>query len=411
MKVLLIISGGIAAIKSLELVRKLQHFNLDVRCILTKSGEQFVTPLAAETITGQKVYRDLFSLTDENTIGHIELSRDTDLILVAPATANLLAKMRTGFADDLASTTLLATDKPIFVVPAMNVRMWHHEATRENIETLKSRGITILGPEKGNMACGEYGLGRMLEPDVIAHRVKGFFEENFKLKSPNWNKNQKAPSLVGRKAIVTSGPTHEPIDPVRYITNHSSGRQGHAIAKALSNQGAETILISGPTQLADPEGGEVIRIESAKEMLAACKSCLPSDILICAAAVADWRVENPMADKWKKDDSAVSLELIQNTDILMELSKNKVNRPRLVIGFAAETKNIISEAKLKLKKKGCDWIIANNVSPNKGVFGSENNTIHIISKDNVESWPTLPKEVIGEKLSHKVAGFLEHSDG
>ncbi len=408
-RILLIISGGIAAYKSLELIRKLQRHNLKVRCILTASGERFVTPLSLETLTGDKVYQDLFSLTKENEMGHIELSRDADLVLVAPATANILAKMRTGIADDLATTTLIATNKSVVVAPAMNVHMWEHPSTKENIAKLKERGIQLVGPDQGEMVCGEFGFGRMSEPLFIAEKVNNIIEkgQNPPLNFPN---NKREPGkLAGRKAIVTSGPTYEAIDPVRYLTNHSSGQQGHAIAIALANQGAETILVSGPTQLPDPKGITVMHVTSAEEMLSACMAALPADIVVCAAAVADWRIKNPPANKIKKNGSIPSLKLVENPDILWELSKKKKNRPRIIVGFAAETTDIITHAQAKLLKKGCDWIIANDVSQDAGTFGSRNNTVHIISKDGIEAWPTLSKDAIGQKLSIKVADFLENS--
>ena len=297
-RVLLIIAGGIAAFKSLELIRNLRRRDIAVRCILTQAGSQFVTPLSLAALTEDKVYQDLFSLTDESEMGHIELSRDADLVVVAPATANILAKMRAGIADDLATTALLATDKPVYVAPAMNVRMWEHAASQDNIAVLQERGVKIIGPEEGDMACGEYGLGRMSEPETIAEAIENFFLE---AGQPNTK------SLIGKKAIVTSGPTHEAIDPVRYLANHSSGRQGHAIAKALAAEGAETVLVSGPTQLPDPGGVTVKHVQSAEDMLAACQAALPADIVVCAAAVADWRIDNPPLEKIKKNGSLPSL--------------------------------------------------------------------------------------------------------
>jgi phosphopantothenoylcysteine decarboxylase/phosphopantothenate--cysteine ligase len=406
-KVLLIISGGISAYKSLELIRELKVRNIKVRCILTKAGSQFVTPLSVEALTGDKVYQDLFSLTEKNEMGHIELSRDADLIVIAPATANIIAKMRAGIADDLATTALIATDKSVLIAPSMNVRMWEHASTQSNMMELQQRGINVIGPETGDMACGEYGVGRMSEPLSIAQKINEVLLENKGMLQNQIITKTKPMKLVGRKAIVTSGPTKEAIDPVRYLTNHSSGRQGHAIAKALSEQGAETILISGPTQLPSPSGVTVKHVNSALEMLAACKEFLPADIVICAAAVADWRIANPNINKIKKNGELPVLELIENPDILLQISQLTKNRPYLVIGFAAETQDLIKNAQAKLSKKGCDWIMANDVSPETGTFGSEKNAIHIISKDGVEAWPTLTKEIIGQKISIRIAEFLD----
>jgi phosphopantothenoylcysteine decarboxylase/phosphopantothenate--cysteine ligase len=396
-RVLLIITGGIGAYKSLDLIRDLRSRNIAVRCILTNGGKQFVTPLSIAALTEDKVYQKLFSLTDENEMGHIKLSRNADLIVIAPATANLIAKMRAGIADDLATTTLLATDKPVFVAPSMNVRMWEHPANQENIAILKKRGVQVIGPEKGDMACGESGTGRMSEPQTIAELIQSFFV------SAKHTKKR----LVGKKAVVTSGPTHEAIDPVRYIGNYSSGRQGHAIAKALADQGAETTLVSGPTQLLDPLGTTVKHVTSAKDMLAACKAELPADIVVCAAAVADWYIANPSEQKVKKLAGLPTLNLAENPDILAQLSLKNKRRPAIVIGFAAETQSIITHAKAKLAKKGCDWIIANDVSPETGTFGSNHNAIHIISAEGIESWPTLSKDVIGQRLTDRIITFLE----
>jgi phosphopantothenoylcysteine decarboxylase/phosphopantothenate--cysteine ligase len=396
-KVLLIISGGIAAYKSLDLIRDLRNHNINVRSILTNGGSQFITPLSLATLTEEKVYQDLFSLINESEMGHIKLSRDANLIIVAPATANLIAKMRAGIADDLATTTLLATDKPIFIAPSMNVRMWEHAATQENITILKTRGIQLIGPEKGDMACGEHGMGRMSEPAKIADVIEKFFSNHDRTKK----------KLFGKRAIVTSGPTQEAIDPARYISNHSSGQQGHAIAKALADQGAETTLISGPTQLPSPFGTTVKHVTSAKDMLVACKASLPADIIICAAAVSDWRIAAPSKKKMKKVDGLPALKLIENPDILAQLSLQNKHRPALVIGFAAETNNIIEHAKTKLSEKGCDWIIANNISPEANTFGNSHNTIHIISKEGIENWPKLPKNIIGQKLTRRIIKFFE----
>ena len=407
-RVLLIVSGGIAAYKSLELIRELKILNIKVRCILTEAGSHFVTPLSLQALTEDTIYQDLFSLTDENEMGHIELSRDADLIVVAPATANIIAKMRAGICDDLATTALIATDKPILIAPSMNLRMWEHPSTQSNVSKIEKNGVHVVGPETGDMACGEYGVGRMSEPSSISKKISSILSENNNLYASEINIENNQKKLLGLKAIVTSGPTYEAIDPVRYITNHSSGRQGHAIAKALSDQGAETILVSGPTQLPEPRGVRVKHVKSAVEMLSACEECLPADIVVCAAAVADWRISNKQQNKIKKNGSVLHIELSENPDILMHISQMSKGRPQIVIGFAAETMNLVTNAKSKLAKKGCDWIIANDVSSKAGVFGSKNNTVHIISKDSVEAWPTLTKDAIGKKLSIQIAEFFKH---
>ena len=392
-RVLLIISGGIAAYKSLELIRLLRKNGLAVRCILTRGGAQFVTPLSVSALTEDKVYTDLFSLTDEAEMGHIRLSREADLVVVAPASADILAKMARGLADDLASTALLATDKPVMVAPAMNVRMWQHAATQANLATLLERGVRIVGPDEGDMACGEFGPGRLAEPDEIAAAIAAYFGDH----SP----------LAGRRALVTSGPTHEPIDPVRYIANRSSGRQGHAIAAALARQGATTTLVSGPTHLPDPAGVEVVRIETAQQMLAACQAALPADVAVCAAAVADWRVATQASEKIKKTKGKLpTLDMAANPDVLATLSAAGKARPQLVIGFAAETENIIANAQAKRASKGCDWLLANDVSPASGTFGGTENTIHLISADGVEDWPRMSKEDVADRLAARVAATL-----
>ena len=393
-RVLLIISGGIAAYKSLELIRLLRKSGLTVRCILTKGGAQFITPLSVSALTENKVFTDLFSLTDEAEMGHISLSRETDILLVAPASADILAKMAQGLADDLASTVLLATDKPVLVAPAMNVRMWQHKATQENISTILRRGVLIVGPDEGTMACGEFGPGRLADPEEILRSVKVYFGEN----SP----------LAGRTALVTSGPTHEPIDPVRYIANRSSGRQGHAIAAALANKGAKTTLISGPTNLPDPAGVKVINIETAKQMLTACQKALPADVVVCAAAVADFRIATESNKKIKKIKGKTPvLKITENPDVLATISKANTARPELVIGFAAETHDIIPNAQLKLKDKKCDWLLANDVSEGSGTFGSENNTVHLVTADSVENWPQMTKKDVANLLAERIALALE----
>ena len=388
-RVLLIISGGIAAYKSLELIRIMKKTGLTVRCILTKGGAEFVTPLAVSSLSENKVYKDLFSLTDEAEMGHIRLSRETDLIVIAPASADLLAKMAQGIADDLASTTLLATNKPVMAVPAMNVRMWENAATQENLNTLHKRGIKIIGPDEGDMACGEFGPGRMVEPEEISAEIIKYFGDN----SP----------LAGKKALVTSGPTQEPIDPVRFISNRSSGKQGHAIAAALARQGAITKLVSGPTNQPDPAGVEVEHIETAQEMLNACQAALPVDIAVCAAAVSDWHINEEAKTKIKKtNDTPPTLRMATNADSLATLSSEGKNRPTLVIGFAAETDNIVANAKNKRDKKGCDWLLANDVSAESGTFGGSKNTIHFINDSGIEDWPEMTKKEVAETLSEKI---------
>ena len=405
-RVLLIVSGGIAAYKSLELVRNLKNAGIAIRCILTPGGAQFVTTLSLATLSEDNVYEDLFSVTDQGGIGHIELSRDADLLVVAPATADIIAKMRAGMADDLATAALLATDKPILIAPAMNIRMWEHEATQENLAVLSARGVNIIGPDEGDMACGEFGMGRMSEPDVITIAIKKLFQEtNSRDAALTGKRNQK---LVGKKALVTSGPTHEPLDPVRYIANRSSGRQGHAIAAALAKKGADTVMISGPTNLSDPVGVTVRRVGSAVEMFEACKKELPADIVVCAAAVADWRALNPTDEKIKKNGVAPILELTENPDILLSLSQSTSNRPRLVVGFAAETGFVVDKALDKLARKKCDWIIANDVSVGTKTFGGEKNTVHLVDQNGIENWPEMSKESIGERLVDRIANHFKH---
>ena len=392
-RILLIVSGGIAAYKSLELIRRLRERGAAVRCVLTRGGAQFVTPLSLAALSEDKVYTDLFSLTDEAEMGHIQLSRDADLLLVVPASADILARMAQGLADDLATTALLATDKDVMVAPAMNVRMWTHAATQANLATLRERGVHFVGPTEGDMACGEFGPGRMAEPNEIADAVSDFFEDS-------------AP-LSGRRALVTSGPTHEPIDPVRYIANRSSGRQGHAIAAALARCGAKTTLVSGPTSLPDPAGVETVHVESARDMLAACERALPADIAVCAAAVADWRVATQATEKLKKTGSGVpALEMAENPDILATLAAAANTRPGLVIGFAAETENVVTHAQAKREKKGCDWILANDVSPETGTFGGADNTIHLVSAAGVEDWPRMSKTDVADRLAERISQHL-----
>lgn len=391
-RVLLIISGGIAAYKSLDLIRRLRERGCAVRCVLTDGGAQFVTPLSVATLSKDKVYRELFSLTDESEIGHIRLARECDLVVIAPATADILAKMAHGIADDLASTVLLATDKPILLAPAMNFVMWDHPATQTNLQTLRGRGVRVVGPEPGELAEGEVGMGRMSEPLAIVAAV----EEVFGAAGP----------LKGRRALITSGPTYEPIDPVRFIGNRSSGKQGHAIATALAALGAEAVLVTGPTHLPDPKGLQVSHIETAEEMLAACEAALPVDVAVCAAAVADWRVAERRNQKLKKDGRAPVIELVENPDVVAQLSVKGPRRPRLVIGFAAETENVVAYATAKRKKKGCDWIVANDVSPATGTFGGDVNTVHIVDGQGTETWPQLPKSEVAERLARRIADHL-----
>ena len=388
-RLLLVISGGIAAYKSLDLIRRLRERGALVRAILTRGGAEFVTPLAVAALSENKVYQDLFSLTDESQMGHIRLTRESDLIVVAPASADLLAKLANGLADDLASTTLLASDKPVLVAPAMNAMMWAHPATQANIATLASRGVRQVGPERGDLACGEVGNGRMAEPAQILAAI----ESHFGTEAP----------LSGRRALVTSGPTFEAIDPVRFIGNRSSGRQGHAIAAALARRGATTVLVSGPTGEPDPAGVEVRRIESAEEMLAACRAALPADIAVCAAAVADWRPAATVAQKIKKGaDEPPPIALVRNPDILATLAAPGNARPRIVVGFAAETEDLIANARRKLAAKGCDLIVANDVSAASGTFGGQDNTVHLVAADGVESWPRLSKQEVAERLADTI---------
>jgi len=390
-RILLIISGGIAAYKSLDLIRRLRERGAAVRCVLTEAATEFVTPLSVSALSEDKVYGDLFSLTDEAEMGHIQLSRDADLVVVAPATTNIMAKMAQGIGDNLATTVLLATDKDVVVAPAMNVRMWEHAATRDNIATLKARGIRFAGPTEGAMACGEFGEGRMIEPLEIVAEIENYFSAS-------------AP-LSGRRAIVTSGPTHEAIDPVRYIANRSSGKQGHAIAAALAGLGAETVLVTGPTEQADPAGVEILRIESARDMYDACMTALPADIAVCAAAVADWRPAEEGDRKIKKAKGAPppGLEMVENPDILQTLSAAGNQRPGLVIGFAAETDDVIENATAKRARKACDWIVANDVSPATGTFGGDTNTVHLITATGAEDWPAMAKTDVAARLAERIA--------
>ena len=393
--VLLVISGGIAAFKALELIRLLRRQGYGVTCVLTNNGSQFVTPLSLQALSESKVYTDLFSLTDESEMGHIQLSRAADLVVVVPATANFLAKMAAGLADDLASTVLLATDKPVLVAPAMNVRMWLHPATRANMAILAQRGVHVVPPAEGAMACNEFGPGRLAEPPEILAAITTLLRPQ-------------AGPLTGRHAMVTSGPTHEPIDPVRYIANRSSGRQGHAIAAALAELGARVTLVSGPVSVIDPPGVTVYHIETAHQMLDACQSALPADIAVFAAAVADWRVEQASTGKIKKQPGSAppGLTLIPNPDILATIAAPGPLRPRLVVGFAAETDNLMANARLKLARKNADWIVANDVSPETGIMGGAENAVHIVSAAGIETWPRLAKDDVARRLARRIAEAL-----
>ncbi len=392
-RVLLVIGGGIAAYKSLDLIRRLQDRGATVVPVMTRAAEEFVTPLSVAALSGAKVYRELFDLTDEAEMGHIQLSRAADLVVVAPATADLMAKMAHGVAGDLASTLLMATDKRVLIAPAMNVRMWDHAATQRNLETLTGDGVLVVGPDSGNMACGEYGPGRMAEvPEIVAA------VEDALLNGP----------LKGKHVLVTSGPTHEPIDPVRYIANRSSGSQGGAIAQALVGLGARVTFVSGPASAPMPEGVDLVRVETAAEMLAAVERGLPADAAVFAAAVADWRVEGASDSKIKKDGSGKLpvLEFAENPDILATVSKMKDGRPPLVVGFAAETDHVIDHATAKRLRKGCDWIVANDVSPETGIMGGSENDVTLIDQHGTEDWPRMGKQAVADRLAAKIAEVI-----
>jgi phosphopantothenoylcysteine decarboxylase/phosphopantothenate--cysteine ligase len=395
--ILLVIAGGIAAYKCLELIRRLREKGVSCRAVLTKAGAEFVTPLSVAALTEDKVYMDLFSLTDESEMGHIRLSREADLVVVAPATADILARMAGGHANDLATTALLATDKDLLCAPAMNVRMWEHPATKANMDTLGRRGVRFVGPTEGDMACGEWGFGRMAEPDDIVAAIEAYFAQGG--------------ALAGRRALVTSGPTVEPIDPVRFICNRSSGRQGHAIAAALAEAGAETTLVTGPVALPAPAGARVVRVETAREMLAACEAALPVDVVVCAAAVCDWRPVGEAGEKIKKAEGSPppALMLEENPDILATLSGRHERRPALVIGFAAETTDLVANAQRKLARKGCDWIVGNDVSAATGTFGGAENSVVLVSAEGVEPWPRMSKEAVGRRLVEAIAKRLERA--
>jgi len=411
--ILLIIGGGIAAYKTPALIRALQSKGARVRCILTKGGSQFVTPLTLASLSGDKIYQNLFDLTDEIDMGHIQLSRAADLVLVAPATADLMSKMAQGLANDLASTTLLATDKPVMIAPAMNMYMWAHPATQRNMAVLQNDGIQLIGPMMGDMACGEEGLGRMSEPEEIVEAVSAFFAIQNKGGQNKGGQNKRAHvlPLAGRRALITAGPTREPIDPMRYITNHSSGKQGFAIAEEIAKLGAQTQLIAGPVQLADPENITTKRVETAHQMLAACEAALPCDIAIMNAAVADWRVAHPPNQKLKKAASPTPPELIlaENPDILAQLGSHK-KRPHLLIGFAAETECLLEEARAKRARKKCDWIIANQISPTNNIMGGDENKVFFLSDDAEEQWGKMSKQNVAAKLAARIANYFAMKD-
>jgi phosphopantothenoylcysteine decarboxylase/phosphopantothenate--cysteine ligase len=394
-RILLIIGGGIAAYKSLSLIRLLKTAGAAVTPVLTRAGAEFVTPLSVSALAGEKVHSALYDLTDEAEMGHIQLSRVADLVVVAPATADLMAKLATGRAEDLASTLLLATDTPVLMAPAMNVRMWEHPATQRNLATLKADGVAFVGPDAGEMACGEYGPGRMAEPQAIFAAIAAALTDG---------------PLKGRHVLVTSGPTHEPIDPVRYIANRSSGVQGTAIAAALRDLGARVTFVTGPAAVPPPDGVQVVRVETAREMLQAVTAALPADAAVMAAAVADWRVANAGAQKMKKDGSgrAPALEFAENPDILATVAKGAL-RPRLVVGFAAETEHVVDHATAKRARKGCDWIVANDVSPETGIMGGTENAVVLISEAGSEVWPRMGKDQVAQKLAQRIAEALQNS--
>ncbi len=391
-RILLIIGGGIAAYKSLDLIRRLRERGAAVTPVLTRAAEEFVTPLSVSALAGEKVYRDLFDLTDEAEMGHIQLSRSADLIVVAPATADLMGKMAGGLANDLASTLLMATDTPVLCAPAMNVRMWEHPATQRNLAQLEADGVRFVGPNEGDMACGEYGPGRMSEPLEIVASIEAQFS---------------AGPLTGKRILVTSGPTHEPIDPVRYIANRSSGAQGTAVARALAALGAEVIFVTGPADVSPPERVNVVRVETAQQMSDAVDAALPVDAGVFAAAVADWRVSSASDKKLKKSrDGLPALEFAENPDILKRIAHMEDGRPLLVVGFAAETDNVIEHATAKRARKGCDWIVANDVSPATGIMGGSENAVIVISEEGAEEWPRMGKDEVAKRLAVKIAGAL-----
>jgi phosphopantothenoylcysteine decarboxylase / phosphopantothenate---cysteine ligase len=399
-RILLVIGGGIAAYKSLELIRELGRRGIASRCIVTRAGQEFVTPLSVSALSGEKAYTELFDLDDEAEMGHIQLSRSADLVVVCPATADLMAKATAGLAGDLASTMLLATDKPVFMVPAMNVRMWQHAATIRNVAQLRADGVSVMEPDEGAMACGEFGPGRLPEVSAIVAAIET------QLKGPGQG------TLAGTHVLVTAGPTREPLDPVRYLSNHSSGRQGYAIAASLAAEGAGVTLVSGPVALIPPRGVTLVQVETARQMLKACEDALPADVFISVAAVADWRPARAATRKLKikgAGSEAPSMELAENPDILKTLSNKRKNRPRLVIGFAAETHDVEDYARAKLDRKGCDWIVANDVSGD--VMGGAENEVVLISYGEAERWPRMGKDEVARRLTRKIASVLGHDNG
>ena len=415
-RVLLVIGGGIAAYKALDLVRRLRERGGEVRAVMTEAAKAFVTPLSVASLTGERVYDDLFSLTDESEMGHIELSRVADLLVVAPATANLMAKMAHGIADDLASTLLLATDKRVLLAPSMNVRMWLHPSTQRNVARLAEDGVLTVGPEDGVMACGEYGPGRMAEPLEIVAAVEAALAAGTAIPLPNSIRRSafvpnSPPLLAGHRVVVTSGPTHEPLDPVRYIANRSSGRQGHAIAIAAASAGAEVVLVSGPVALPDPPGLRVVHVETARDMMAAVEAALPADIVVAAAAVADWRPVVEAGHKIKKQpgDPAPMLRLEENPDILAAIARRTAGRPRLVVGFAAETDQLLANARSKLDRKGCDMIVANDVGQGTDVMGGPTNEVSLVTRAGTEAWPRLDKAEVARRLVERLARMLQEN--
>jgi phosphopantothenoylcysteine decarboxylase / phosphopantothenate---cysteine ligase len=399
-RVLLIIAGGIAAYKSLDLIRRLRERGVAVRVVMTKAAQEFITPMSVGAIAGEKPFTELFDQHSEFDVGHIRLARDSDLIVVAPATADIMAKMANGHADDLASAVLLATDRQVLLAPAMNARMWSNKATQRNLKVLLADGVVTVGPNAGEMAeSGEAGIGRMAEPLEIVAAIEKYFEAGAS--------DPKDKPLAGKRILITAGPTHEPIDPVRYIANRSSGKQGHAIARAAAAAGASVTLVTGPVNLPDPEGVKTVHVESARDMLKAVEAGLPVDVGIFAAAVADWRTADAGEQKLKKDGKGPPrLALVENPDILATVSKLKTKRPKLVIGFAAETEKVVEHAKAKLKRKGCDWILANDVSAESGVMGGDANTIHLVTASGVEHWPTQSKDAVAAMLVARISGAL-----
>ncbi|WP_238365919.1 bifunctional phosphopantothenoylcysteine decarboxylase/phosphopantothenate--cysteine ligase CoaBC [Mesobacterium pallidum] len=391
-RILLIVGGGIAAYKTPELVRQLRAAGAGVSVVLTRAGAEFATPLSLSVVAGEAVHEDLFDVSKEAEIGHIQLSRSADLVLVAPATADLMAKMAQGLANDLASTLLLATDTPVLIAPAMNVRMWDHPATQRNLALLKGDGVRLVGPDVGDMACGEHGPGRMTQPEGIVAACADLLADG---------------PLRGKRVLVTSGPTHEPIDPVRYIANRSSGAQGTAIARALAGLGAEVVFVTGPADVPPPDGVQVVRVETAREMLEAVQAALPVDAGVFAAAVADWRVARAATSKMKKEAGGLpSLEFAENPDILKTVSRMESGRPGLVVGFAAETDDVIAHATAKRDRKGCDWIVANDVSPATGIMGGSENAVHLITGAGVEDWPRMGKDLVARRLADRIATAL-----